>query len=91
MCVLLLAAVGCTWLLAASLGGPVRPPLNTDLHPILHTDRDHLLIYTFAFSDPQFLANLQYFIAEAVVNDTVADHAIIVQEGPSLKVRLLDL
>jgi hypothetical protein len=71
------------------MSGPTRPPLNTELNPILHTDRDHLLIYTFAYGDPQSLDNLEYFITEAIVHDTVADHVIIVQEGPSLKVSAL--
>jgi hypothetical protein len=71
------------------MSGPTRPPLNTELNLILHTDRDHLLIYTFAYGDPQSLDNLEYFITEAVVHDTVADHVIIVQEGPSLKVSAL--
>jgi hypothetical protein len=55
--------------------------------PILATGRDHLLLYAFSYTDPEFLHNLEYFIKEAVIGDTVADHIIIVQAGPDLKVR----
>jgi hypothetical protein len=55
--------------------------------PILATGRDHLLLYAFSYTDPEFLHNLEYFIRNAVIGDTVADHIIIVQEGPDLEVR----
>lgn len=48
--------------------------------------RDHLLLYAFSYTDPEFLHNLEYFVKEAVVGDTVADTIIIVQEGPGLQV-----
>jgi hypothetical protein len=54
--------------------------------PILATGRDHLLLYAFSYTDPEFLHNLEYFIKEAVIGDTVADHIIIVQEGADLEV-----
>lgn len=57
------------------------------LAPILNTGRDHLLVYAFSYTDPEFLHNLEYFIREAVHGDTAADFLIIVQEGPNLKVR----
>ncbi|WIA10790.1 hypothetical protein OEZ85_010958 [Tetradesmus obliquus] len=70
---------------AASIWGygstiPVSP-----VAPILATGRDHLLLYAFSYTDPEFLHNLEYFIKEAVIGDTVADHVIIVQEGPELE------
>jgi hypothetical protein len=84
---LLIAVLGGTWQLMSSfLSTPTRPAPTKNLNPVLSTSRDHLLIYAFSYSDPEYLQNLQYFIAEAVVNDTVADHVIIVQEGPTLKV-----
>jgi hypothetical protein len=83
----LVGVLGGSWMLAASMHTPTRPPLTKHIAPIFSTSRDHLLIYAFSYSDPQYLENLRYFISEAVVNDTVADHVIIVQEGPSLKVR----
>ena len=66
---------------------PVQPRKPTA--PLLNTNRDHLLIYAFSYSDSEFLENLKYFVQEAVQNDTVADYVIIVQEGPSLQVCLL--
>lgn len=84
---LVIAVVGGSCLLVASRRTPTRPPLTKHIAPVFSTDRDHLLIYAFSNSDPQYLENLQYFIAEAIINDVVADHVIIVQEGPSLKVR----
>lgn len=83
----LVAVLGGSWMLAASMSTPTRPPLTKHIAPVFSTSRDHLLIYAFSYSDPQYLENLRYFITEAVANDTVADHVIIVQEGPSLKVR----
>lgn len=50
------------------------------------TGRDHLLLYAFSYTDPEFLHNLEYFVKEAVLGDTVADYVIIVQEGPGLQV-----
>lgn len=82
----LLAVLGGSWMLAASMSTLTRPPLTKHIAPVFSTSRDHLLIYAFSYSDPQYLENLRYFITEAIANDTVADHVIIVQEGPSLKV-----
>lgn len=83
----LVAVLGGSWMLAASMSTPTRPPLTKHIAPVFSTSRDHLLMYAFSYSDPQYLENLRYFITEAIANDTVADHVIIVQEGPSLKVR----
>lgn len=83
----LVAVLGGSWMLAASMSTPTRPPLTKHIAPVFSKSRDHLLIYAFSYSDPQYLENLRYFITEAVANDTVADHVIIVQEGPSLEVR----
>jgi len=59
------------------------------LTPILSTGRDHVLLYAFSYTDPEFLHNLEYFVQEAVEGDTLADYIIIVQQGPTLKVGLL--
>eukprot|EP00882_Tetradesmus_deserticola_P016554 GHRQ01017688.1.p1 GENE.GHRQ01017688.1~~GHRQ01017688.1.p1 ORF type:complete len:308 (+),score=99.69 GHRQ01017688.1:374-1297(+) len=95
------AAGRCTWLgvlllglvcllrvflwATASLRGygsllPVSPKT-----PILATGRNHLLLYAFSYTDTEFLHNLEYFVKEAVIGDTIADYVIIVQEGPELK------
>jgi hypothetical protein len=88
---LLVAVLGGTWQLTSYLSTPTKPALTKNINPVFSTSRDHLLIYAFSYSDPEYLQNLQYFIAEAVVNDTIADHVIIIQEGPTLKVwRMLD-
>eukprot|EP00882_Tetradesmus_deserticola_P029920 GHRQ01033555.1.p1 GENE.GHRQ01033555.1~~GHRQ01033555.1.p1 ORF type:complete len:166 (+),score=18.36 GHRQ01033555.1:193-690(+) len=97
------AAGRCTWLgvlllglvcllrvflwATASLRGygsllPVSPKT-----PILATGRNHLLLYAFSYTDTEFPHNLEYFVKEAVIGDTIADYVIIVQEGPELKVR----
>jgi len=65
----------------------VQPTPHERLAPVLNTGRDHLLIYAFSYSDQEFLENLKYFLQEAVANDAIADHLIIVQEGPTLQVR----
>eukprot|EP00775_Hariotina_reticulata_P012780 gene12780-12909_t len=61
----------------------VKP--GAELTPVLSTGRDHVLLYAFSYTDPEFLHNLEYFVQEAVEGDTLADHIIIVQEGPTLK------
>jgi hypothetical protein len=64
------------------VAGPLPPG------PLLRTGRDHLLLYAFSNSDAEALANLQYFVQEAVLNDTLADFIVIVQQGPTLQVRV---
>jgi hypothetical protein len=86
LAVLLAAALGCCWLLATR-SNTVQDASSLYIKPLASTDRDHLLIYAFSYSDEQSLENLKYFVAEAVTDDTVADYIIIVQEGPELKVR----
>lgn len=55
---------------------------------LLKTGRDHLVVYAFSYSDPEAFSNLNYFINEAVLDDTIADFIIIVQQGPTLQVSL---
>jgi hypothetical protein len=74
------------WVAASFWGYGSQLPA-APITPILATGRDHLLLYAFSYTDPEFLHNLEYFIREAVIGDTVADHIIIVQEGPDLQVR----
>jgi hypothetical protein len=74
------------WVAASFWGYGSQLPV-APITPILATGRDHLLLYAFSYTDPEFLHNLEYFIREAVIGDTVADHIIIVQEGPDLQVR----
>jgi hypothetical protein len=74
---------------AASFWGYGSQLTVAPVTPILATGRDHLLLYAFSYTDPEFLHNLEYFIRNAVIGDTVADHIIIVQEGPDLEVRQL--
>lgn len=80
------AVVGAWWLLAPPRvsRAPAQPLPTTT--PLLSTGRDHLLVYAFSNSDPQFLENLKYFIQEAIADDKLADHIIIVQEGAGLQV-----
>ncbi|KAF8068311.1 UVR8 [Scenedesmus sp. PABB004] len=85
-----LAALRCAaWLAGGALAprgarAPARPaPATRPLHP--GSARDHLLLYVFSPTDPEFLENLRFFVSEAVARDTLADHVIIVQTGDDLE------
>ncbi len=50
------------------------------------SQRENLVMYLFAPTDPQFLRNLEVFIKEAVEGDTRSDYVIVVQKSPELHV-----
>jgi hypothetical protein len=49
--------------------------------------RDILVLYVFAYTDPEYYANLAYFVAEAIQGDTRAQYYIAVQEVQPGEVR----
>lgn len=50
------------------------------------SQRENLVMYLFAPTDPQFLRNLEVFVKEAVQGDTRSDYVIVVQKSPELNV-----
>ncbi len=42
--------------------------------------REVLVMYLFAASDPEYLDNLKFFVAEAVIGDQRCDYVIILQD-----------
>jgi hypothetical protein len=49
--------------------------------------RENLVLYVFAATDPQFRSNLEFFVREAVQGDTISEYVFIIQESSKLKVR----
>jgi hypothetical protein len=49
--------------------------------------RDILVLYVFAYTDPEYYRNLAYFVAEAIQGDTRAQYYIAVQKVQPVEVR----
>lgn len=75
-------AAAALWLLACWL-----LPSGSDNSLVGHShDKEVLVMYIFAATDPEFLGNLRFFIREAVQNDAQSDYVIVVQQSDNLKV-----
>ncbi|PNH12741.1 LIM domain and RING finger protein [Tetrabaena socialis] len=55
-------------------------------HTAALPQRDNLVMYIFAPTDPEFLRNLEYFVREAIQGDTRSDYVIVVQESTDMRV-----
>lgn len=49
-------------------------------------EREILVVYSFASTDPEFIHNLRFFVREAVQLDTRSEYFIIVQESTEINV-----
>lgn len=48
--------------------------------------KENLVMYIFSATDPEFVRNLEFFVREAVMDDTRSDYVIVVQESTDLGV-----
>ncbi|PNW75479.1 hypothetical protein CHLRE_12g528300v5 [Chlamydomonas reinhardtii] len=46
--------------------------------------KENLVMYIFSATDPEFVRNLEFFVREAVMDDTRSDYVIVVQESTDL-------